>query len=116
MHSCRRGRAGGAERRRGQEDLAASAQPHGRPDGPVSDSVLGEVEDWTGVTDLADTSGKSKIAPGDDNTRVEPFVHGSKNLFGASNEDMAKMYQAADVLPTATCAENFGVPVVEAHS
>ena len=79
--------------------------------------MLGELSDRTVFTDLKDTCGKSKVTNENDTNRVGERVSCSKksSLHKTSPQKMARMYQCADLLLAATCAEGFGVPIIEAQ-
>ena len=94
---------------------------HSRLDGAMDMlrvlEVVGEVSDRTRFTNPADTCGKTKITKANQARQVGDRVTASlpDQLHSTSNEDMAKMYQAADVLLACSCAEGFGVPIIEAQ-
>lgn len=94
---------------------------HSKMDGAMdmlrSLEMLGEITDRTRWTNPRDTCGKSRVHQKIDHRRVGARVSCSTNkaLHRTSPEKMADMYRSADVLLACSCAEGFGVPIIESQ-
>ena len=79
--------------------------------------MVGEIDDRTRWTDPKDTCGKSKLTKENQTRLIGRRVSAAlkSDLHSTPDADMAKMYQAADTLICSSCAEGFGVPIIEAQ-
>lgn len=110
-------RRGGARGTRGKTHIHIHTKNDGEMDIARIFEVFGELGGAAGparVVDPSKPNGRTLVAPegpwGSSWTTTPAARYGQ-----LSQRDMATMYRAADVLLSATCAEGFGVPIVEAQ-